>query len=303
MQRRNLTRIAIVLAGVVVVAGCGKTSTGPTPGADTEQAQITSYMAGNPGLIDDQLFTDPASLPLSRLAGTNAAITPRWFWRRITVSTPHLTFQFSDTDSVGRPRLAAVTLTRQLIGTFDILPAASGDTTMLDSAHIVQKPLDDTWTRHLLFKRCVVPGSDQPQWRLIAASGVQVNSSGMTEQIQSVRVQTGAMDTTLTDPLQLFVVAHCMHVAAGDSVTLTVTTSRTDDVVLAFYRDLRLRFHANGDGTYVIKLPVGNLLGMRFFGVNALSHGTLYDDALPYDSQAWLFHAWVGPPPSTEYYQ
>jgi hypothetical protein len=302
MQRRNLSRIALVLTGVIAVAGCSK-STAPITGANTEQAQISTYMASNPGLIDDELFTDPSSLPLSRMQGTNAAITPRWFWRRITVSTPHLTFQFSDTDSVGRPRLAAVTLTRHLTGTFNILPAASGDTTQLDSANIVHKSLDDTWTRHLLFKRCVVPGSDQPLWRLIAASGVQVNSSGMTEQIQSVHVQTSTIDTTLTDPLQLFIITHCMHVAASDSVMLTVTTSKTDDVVLCYYRDLRLHFHSNGDGTYVIKLPIGNLLGMRFFGVNALSHGTLFDDTLPYDSQAWLFHTWVGPPPTTEYYQ
>jgi hypothetical protein len=303
MPRRNLARIAFALAGVIVMAGCSTSTTGPIPGANTEQVQITGYMAANPAMIDDQLFADPASLPLSRLTSTNAAITPRWFWRRITMSTPTLTFQFSDTDSVGRPRLAAVTFTRHLVGTFNILPAAAGDTTQLDSAAIVHKPLDDTWTRHLLFKRCMVPGSDQPQWRLIAASGVQVNSSGMTEHIASVRLQTSTLDTTLTDPLQLFTITHCMHVATGDTATITATTSKTDDVVLAYYRDLRLRFHSNGDGTYVIKLPVGSLLGMRFFGVNALSHGTLYDDTLPYDSQAWLFHAWVGPPPSTEYYQ
>ena len=82
-----------------------------------------------------------------------------------------------------------------------------------------------------------------------------------------------------------------------------MTTSKTDEVVLAYDRDLRLRFHSNGDGTYVTRLPLGNLLGMRFFGVNALSHGTRFDDALPHDSQAWLFHTWAGPPPSTEYFR
>ncbi|MFI5372942.1 MAG: hypothetical protein ACHQ52_15410 [Candidatus Eisenbacteria bacterium] len=303
MQHRKLSHIAIALAAVIVVAGCGKSGTEPANGVSPDQLQVTTYMAGNPALVDDQLFVDPASLPLSRMQGTNAAITPRWFWRRVAITTPHLTFQFSDTDSVGRPRIADVTLTRHLIGTFNILPASPSDSTVLDTAAIVHKPLDDTWTRHLRFRRCAVPGSFEPQWRLIAASGVQVNSSGMTEQIQSVRVQTGTMDTTLTDPLALFTITHCMHMAAGDSVQLTVTTSKTDDVVLAYYRDLRLRFHGNGDGTYVIKLPLGELLGMRFFGVNALSRGTLFDDTLPYDSQAWLFHSWVGPPPNTEYYQ
>src|SRR5215831_8302385 len=43
MQRRNLARIALALAGVFVVAGCSTTTTGPIPGANTEQVQITGY--------------------------------------------------------------------------------------------------------------------------------------------------------------------------------------------------------------------------------------------------------------------
>ena len=28
--------------------------------------------------------------------------------------------------------------------------------------------------------------------------------------------------------------------------------------------------------------------GVHHFGVNALSHGTLFDDQAPYDSQSWI---------------
>jgi hypothetical protein len=34
-------------------------------------------------------------------------------------------------------------------------------------------------------------------------------------------------------------------------------------------------------------LPRSDQGGLRHLAVNALSHGTLFDDALPYDSKAW----------------
>ena len=42
--------------------------------------------------------------------------------------------------------------------------------------------------------------------------------------------------------------------------------------------------------------------GERFIAVNALSHGTLYDDTIPYDSMAWVFHCWIGSRPTGSYY-
>ncbi|MFI5371987.1 MAG: hypothetical protein ACHQ52_10555, partial [Candidatus Eisenbacteria bacterium] len=73
MQHRKRSRIAIALTAVIVVAGCGKSGTAPTGGVSPDQLQVTTYMASNPALVDDQLFVDPASLPLSRMQGTNAA--------------------------------------------------------------------------------------------------------------------------------------------------------------------------------------------------------------------------------------
>jgi len=91
--------------------------------------------------------------------------------------------------------------------------------------------------------------------------------------------------------------------APGDSVRLTVTTSRTDDVVLAYWHDHRERFHNNGDGTYSFTLHIGGSDGgPRFFGVNAFSHGTLFDDVAAYDSMAWIFHCFVGTRPSGDLY-
>ena len=79
-----------------------------------------------------------------------------------------------------------------------------------------------------------------------------------------------------------------LRFAPDDTVRLTATTLRNDDVVVLQQSDRRFRLHNNGDDTYTGVFRTGLLDGMRHVGVNALSHGTLFDDAAPYDSQAWI---------------
>ena len=55
-----------------------------------------------------------------------------------------------------------------------------------------------------------------------------------------------------------------------------------------YLRDMRFRLKNNGDDTYSGTFRTGWLTGVRHFGVNALSHGTLFDDTAPYDSQRWV---------------
>ena len=57
----------------------------------------------------------------------------------------------------------------------------------------------------------------------------------------------------------------------------------------------RFAFHNNGDGTFTGRWLVPVVPGIQLVGVNALSHGTLFDDLAPYDSEAWLFHFAVRP--------
>jgi hypothetical protein len=71
-------------------------------------------------------------------------------------------------------------------------------------------------------------------------------------------------------------------------VTLTATTGSASDVVLFYGHDVRRRFTNNGDGTFTFTFTAGRFIGLRNFGVDALSHGTLFDDTAPYDSNAWI---------------
>jgi hypothetical protein len=125
-------------------------------------------------------------------------------------------------------------------------------------------------------------------WKIVAASAVRITSKDATAHIASVRVQSGALDTTLTAPLELFRLRGLLQFAPDTPVTITVTTTHNNDVVLLYAANSRLRFKNNGDGTYVGTWSTPNLVGLRHVGINALTHGTLYDDTAPYDSQAWM---------------
>ena len=298
----RLVPAAILIASL---AGCGGKVAAPTNSGNSEQLNVTNSLTASSDLLDDGLYSDPASTSVSATttrggASIEGAITPRYFWRTILSAAPHFTIVFTDSDSVGRPRQADVMVTRRVLGVFNILKASSTDPAVLDSANIVRKPIDDLWVRHLRLRRFVLPG-EANVWRVVAASGVQVGTQNGSTRITSVRIQSTGIDTTVTDPLQLVPVVRCFHFAPGDSIQLTATTPRTDDVVLAYWHDHREHFLNNGDGTYSFTLHPSDLSGYRYFGVNALSHGTLFDDAMPYDSMAWILHCFIGAPAQPYY--
>ena len=302
----RLTGCVALLACAIALAGCSSAPapTSPMTGAQIEQASVTTALVADPSFLDDGLLgaSAPTTAFGARPTGSLAAITPFTFWRSVTGSDLALAFAFADSDSTGRPRQADVTVTRHFTGTFNVLPG-TGDPMMPDTAHLVHKPLADTWVRHLRLRRVHVPGTDRLEWRLIAGSLAEVTSHEAATQIVSLRVQATGCDTTITDPSALWTLPRIRQFAPGDSVTFTATTSNVDDVVIAYWHDHRERFHAIGDGTHTFVLHVGgDDGGWRWFAVNALSHGTLFDDALPYDSKAWVFGCFIGPRPDREYF-
>jgi hypothetical protein len=317
-MKNRLLLATSLFAAIGLIAGCGKSTvnspaaTGSTPSLD--QAQVASVVALEPEVIEDGQFesTAPTSLDTGAYAGSTgalAAINPLHFWRVITSAERRFEFAFADSDSTGRPTTAIVTVHKSLAGSFNILTGVpGGDSTALDSSlSVIHKPLADQWVRRVLLKRVPAADSAGRAWRVVATSGVRVTSRSATTQIASLRFQTAGVDTTITDPLHFFFLRRILKLEPGTPVTLTVTTLKNDDVVVMCRFGHRFRFHNNGDNTYtgvwlVPDLRMGN--GPRpgpgrppifHFGVNALSHGTLFDDQAPYDSQAWLLPAVLAP--------
>jgi hypothetical protein len=294
MRNTRFLALALLLTSLSLV-GCSKNQT-PTspltgaPGDPATQAQVLSTLAAAPSAVEDGLADAATVASFDATTGTLAAIQPLRFWRNIT----HVerTFDVVMNDSV----TATVTVHKTLTGTFNILtgPADSAMT-------VVHKPLEDHWTRQVMLKR-IAPDGDgddgrdgvthhgDKEWRVAATSGVDVKSAGVTTQIISVRIQSGPIDTTITDPLAFERLRKVVHFSPDTTVTITVTTSRNNDVVVFQRADRRTRLTNNGDNTYSGTWRTGyRFWGLSHFGVNALSNGTLFDDQAPYDSEMWIF--------------
>ena len=293
-------RLAIAFPLLLGLAtGCSQRGTlnGPEDsGTGPDQAEVASVVAANPSYVDDEVSESAEQTSLSAAAsvgeastlGVEAAIQPITFWREIRDTDRRFEFAFRDTDDTGRPTTAVVTVHKLFTGRFNILVADEVPEGSPPQSHVISKPLADHWVRRLLLRRVQLPDSERRAWRVVATSGVQVTSRDAETRIQSLRVQSGPLDTTITEPLAFFRLRGILKLDPLAEVTLTATTSRPDDVVLLYVRDRRVRFHGNGDGTYTATFPVPDRTGLHHVGVNALSNGTLFDDQARYDSQAWI---------------
>ena len=289
---RDRSRTALLAVAAFALASCGKTSSLQSPAAGggasptaSDQAQIAQALQEASVFVQEDLTT--SSLPFEADArGTFAVVRPWRFWREITDVQTTMETAYSNPDSLGRPRLATVTIHRALTGTFNLVGRVFSDTDTTIAR--VRKPLADDWTRRIALIRRPIPNdTGLTRWRLAGTSGVDVRTKGGATRILSLHVVATGLDTTITDPLELHRLHRVFRVAAGDTVTVTATTQANDDVVLFRGYDVRRRFVNNGDGTHTFKFRSGVFRGLRHFAVDALSHGTLFDDTAPYDANIW----------------
>jgi hypothetical protein len=292
MKSHPWSRTALLAIAAFALAGCGKTSSLQSPAAGggvtptaSDQAQIAQALQEASVFVQEDLTT--SSLPFEADArGTFAVVRPWRFWREITDVQTTMETVLSNPDSLGRPLLATVTIHRALTGTFNLVGRVFSDTDTTVAR--VRKPLADDWTRVIaLSRRPTRSDTGLTRWRLAGTSGVDVRTKGGATRILSLHVQAPGLDTTITDPLKLHRLHRIFRVSYGDTVTVTATTQASDDVVLFHGQDLRRRFVNNGDGTHTFKFRSGMFRGLRHFAVDALSHGTLFDDAAPYDANIW----------------
>lgn len=290
MKHRLLSLFATLFV-VGALAGCGKSSStmGPTASGGAtaqDQAQVAAAIADNAGYIDEDAYSSTDQTETGGGVGF-AAIRPLRFWRTIESVERRIETVYSNNDSLGRPTRALVTIRKHVLGKFNILAGAIDETDTTRT--VLHKPLDDRWVRRLALHRVRIDSSGTRQvWRVVGVSGVEVTSADATTNIASLRVQAGAVDTTITNPLELYRLRHMLLVSGSQTMRLTVTTGRNDDVVVLYRHLGRRPFVNNGDGTYTAEFLLGDFPGLRHIGVNAFSHGTLFDDTAAYDSKAWI---------------
>ena len=326
---------ALLLCGLLAAAaGCSSTNpvadsqnTGTTSaaqyagaaGVTTEAAAITdefdvsAYEDGTEAKADlDASFSIAPGVP-----GTETAIDPALWFRTIRSHDRRYVVEFEhpDTNTV----VAHVKIVDRLKGSFNVVTKRDTIDGQVTERRIISKPLADTSIRKAVFKRhrCVRDGSDDDaadsedaedgyrdgwsRWKLVALSGNEVTSDDGTRAIQSVRIQSGDVDVTVTDPLALLRVrSELIHIAPGAPVHVTAQTADATDVLVLYTRWGRQRMRPAEGGGFEGRFPAPLEPGLRHLAVNAIAHGTIYDDVAPYDSKAWGIPFVVGPPPAPE---
>ena len=296
MHKQHVWFAFLALAGLAL-AGCGR-STGSTqatatqPPTGSDQAQVATVLSQNPAYVNEDLYQSQQAQAYDESTGM-AAINPLRFWREITNVQSTFDTEFGSPDTSGRPTTALVTIHRHLTGTFDIVAGSVSPTDT--TRQLVQKPLDDNWTRKIALVRVPLRIPGFSSWRLAGTSGVTVHSTGHVTKVQSLRIQSDGIDTTITGPLEMHRLRRVLLFAVGSNVKLTAMTGNANDVVLFYGHDMRRRFTSNGDGTFTFNFIAGRFPGLRNFGVDALSNGTLFDDTAAYDSDGWIFGYVVTP--------
>lgn len=299
MKHRPILFLVALLALAPGLAGCGRdthpaapAAGGPGASAEAERAEVMGALADSPEALDEGEYDHAESWSAAGAAGgatLDAAIHPLRWWRVIRERDRSFEFAFADTDSVGRPTRAVVTVHTRMRGAFHVLAGTPGDSLPpRDSLDHIRKPLADHAVRRILLRRVPAPGDARARWRVVAVSGVEVTARDAQTEILSLRIQTAARDTTIENPLAFALLRRIVRVEPGEVVTLTATTRAADDVVVLLHRGARFRFENNGDGTHTGRWRAPDHRGLRHVGVNALARTTLFDDEAPYDSQAWI---------------
>jgi ribosomal protein L35AE/L33A len=305
----------MILGTVLTATGCSNNPAAPgdtsQPGTNaTAQREIENELAQAPELDEagtyentlEAVLDDPAS-PFS----TAEAIRPVFFFREIKRREHTVTVEIVDDTT---RQIANVHAQVALGGIFHIVTRDTVDGEPV-RGH-VQKELRDRGRMRARFVRYLgepdceregeylEPAHDDDdarrRWRLAAVSHRRIASPEHTAQITSVRLQSGGgLDVTITDPLELVRFPLGLpHAVAGERVRVTVQTAdASDDVFLstAWGRKRLMRTEEGFVGGFLAPLE------RRHFriGVNALDHGTLFDDQAPYDSDFWGLLAWTVP--------
>lgn len=317
---------AAALAASILLAGCSKDDNPvdplnhPPAGVTTEQGAI-EYFALNDGFTaNTEVTMDDGDLQPAEygVAGKVAAdITPLRFGRFITSVTRTVEVEFEPGDSV-----AEATVVKDILGVFRIRGIAEGGDTVT-----VEKEFHDRATRRLVFRRVARDSARfWRNWLPVGTSLVAGGTVEPNDNISITKTELflpNGDTVTVTDPLETFLryrwerllgggFADSMHnrrppvpeLLQGQELALRVTlrsaSADTDLVALRFGCDAlhkrRARMHLvsqedNGDGTFTRVYErtwiVPPVRGFFHAAVDAMTHGTIFDDVEPYSVSWW----------------
>ena len=314
---RHTSALLGPLAVLLVLAGCGtqsptanNTATDPAAQYATaagvqataqtmpDEFETTTYDDGTAAKPD---MTDPSFSAVQGGVQVEADIQPAFWFRLIRTHERHIdvTFENPDTATV----IAHAVITDRLTGTFNVVTKPDTVDGQITERTWIKKPLADTAVRKADFVRHKTNDADTAgeaedsadgfhdgwsPWRLVALSGTDITSDNGTRDIQSVRIQAGSVDLTVTDPLVLTARKDLPRIAPGTPVQVTATVGDPTDVVVLYARWGRMRMRPGAvSGQFVGRFLAPSETGLRHVAVDAIAHSTLFTDDGAYDSKAW----------------
>lgn len=268
-----------------------KKSTSPTTSLDKEAIYS---LIGSDSYSFPQEIISPDSTGFPKIVSVD---TIKFWWRKINRVTRDINVTVHQADQTHLYPYAYVTVIDTLYGRLFVLAK--------DSSQSMSKPLTDEAVKHAYFEKREGNETHHRGWRLVGISGLLVHSfPANTRIIDSVNVISPGKNLTLTESniTDTTSKGNILTFNAGDSVTLTVFTRDSTDLVFLhslpchYYncKPHRRSFHNNGDGSFTGTWMVGSGMmdsvnvAIRHAGIDVIKHTSL-DGAPtdPYDSRIW----------------
>ena len=282
---RSLTA-PLIFGVALVLQGCFGSSSDSNPAATSDDSAAEEEAIGSVVFEEDSDLADPDVMWFDEgdISPSSLATAPinTMGWRRELLSLDK-TIEITIENPQGEIPTADVTVTAEASGLLHLW--ACGDSMLVRYA----KDFEDTGVRSLYFERVRDRGPRHRGWKLMALSGVLIESPGTTRSIHSIRVQADGVDETITGVTELIRRGDVMKLPAGSEVTVTVDTGDATDQVFLHLRHFRRRLElaSNGDGTFTGVYVTERRSGPRHAVIDVLSEATLFDDEAPYDNLAW----------------
>lgn len=290
-QLRLVSVLLTVLAAVALtLSGCGDTLTGAEAIEVTDEETLREFVEDH-GFFDEREIYDAEGM-VAGGSGSREEIDPLTFWR--TVTERHV---IRDVHINHEEGTAEVEVFKEIWGILHIV-----DEEMVE----YEKPMHHQGTRYATFARVddVAPPDEREgdnarrryrrgRWILTGISGLVVESEVLTMNIDSIRIQSAGVDTTITDPsLLMDVPEDIMHFEAGEEVTVTVSGPPEDSILFLHTRGHKSPFQYDGEA-FTGSWTVGRR-GVHCAGVQALAHDSIFDSEYPDDCLVWAMPYAVG---------
>ncbi|MDH4223632.1 MAG: hypothetical protein OEV55_08865 [candidate division Zixibacteria bacterium] len=285
------SKTIIILGGMIIVlmiltfSACKK-STQPTTNLDKDA--IMRLVAEDSTTFPREI-TQSDSIDFPKIAVVDSVK----FWRRkITDINRNIQVDIHSADSNHLNAYAFVTITDNITGFLYIRG-------WQDTAFVfITKPFSDQAVKSAYFEKIGENEDPYRGWSLEGISGVLSHSLPTSTRIieQAHIVSSSGYDKTLfeNDITEIVLIDSLMTLQVGDTITLTVTTGDSTDLVylhrpVNYWRPQRRPFINNGDGTFSVTWTINEIscdCNRHHFAIDVIKRATLYgDDA--YDSRIW----------------